>query len=245
MISQLSFSVEAAKVHGVEGAVLLSHIVYWVYRNQLNKKNKIDGVYWTYNTATSFAQLFPFWKPTKIRRLLNKLEDENAILIGCHNKAKYDRTKWYAITEQSQSLYATHYSNLNNAISKNEQCIIQNETLQCSEVNNLYQITNQVTKQITTKEKVVMPFEGELFAEAWRIWKQYKKEEKNFRFKSSISEQASLLNLQKISNTNEKEAIKIIHNAIAQGWAGLYADKKAKGKKGFDNEKYLAHLDTL
>ena len=245
MISQLSFSVEAAKVHGVEGAVLLSHIVYWVYRNQLNKKNKIDGVYWTYNTATSFAQLFPFWKPTKIRRLLSKLEDENAILIGCHNKAKYDRTKWYAITEQSQSLYATHYSNLNNAISKNEQCIIQNETLQCSEVNNLYQITNQVTKQITTKEKVVMPFEGDLFAEAWRLWKQYKKEEKNFRFKSSISEQASLLNLQKISNTNEQEAITIIHNAIAQGWSGLYADKKAKSKKGFDKEKYLAHLDTL
>ena len=245
MISQLSFSVEAAKVHGVEGAVLLSHIVYWVYRNQLNKKNKIDGVYWTYNTATSFAQLFPFWKPTKIRRLLSKLEDENAILIGCHNKAKYDRTKWYAITEQSQSLYATHYSNLNNAISKNEQCIIQNETLQCSEVNNLYQITNQVTKQITTKEKVVMPFEGDLFIEAWKLWKEYKRVEKNFRFKSSISEQASLLNLQKISNTNEQEAIKIIHNAIAQGWAGLYADKKDKRKKEFDNEKYRAHLDTL
>ena len=245
MISQLSFSVEAAKVHGVEGAVLLSHIVYWVYRNQLNKQNEIDGLFWTYNTAESFAQLFPFWKPTKIRRLLNKLEDENAILIGCYNKAKYDRTKWYAITKQSQTLYAKHYSNLNNALSKNEDCIIQNETLQCSEVNNLYQITNQVTKQITTKEKVVMPFEGDLFIEAWKLWKEYKRVEKNFRFKSSISEQASLLNLQKISNTNEQEAITIIHNAIAQGWAGLYADKKDKRKKEFDNEKYRAHLDTL
>ena len=245
MVNQLSFSVEAAKVHGVEGAVLLSHIVYWVYRNQLNKQNEIDGYNWTYNTATSFAKLFPFWKPTKIRRLLNKLEAENAVVSGCYNKARYDRTKWYAITKQTQSLYATHYTDLNNAISKNEQCIIQNETLQCSEVNNLYQITNQVTKQITTKEKVVMPFEGDLFIEAWKLWKEYKKVEKNFKFKSPISEQASLLNLQKISNTNEQEAIKIIHNAIAQGWAGLYADKKAKAKKGFDNDKYLAHLDTL
>lgn len=244
MVNQLSFSTEAAKVHGVEGAVLLSHIVYWVYRNQLNKQNEIDGYNWTYNTADSFAKLFPFWKPQKIRRLLNKLEAENAVVSGCYNKARYDRTKWYAITKQTQSLYATHYTDLNNAISKNEQCIIQNETLQCSEVNNLYQITNQVTKQITTKE-VVMPFEGDLFIEAWRLWKEYKKVEKNFKFKSSISEQASLLNLQKISNTNEQEAIKIIHNAIAQGWAGLYADKKAKAKKGFDNEKYLAHLDTL
>jgi len=64
-------------------------------------------------------------------------------------------------------------------------------------------------------------------------------------YKSSISEQAALLNLQKISNQNEQQAIEIIHNAIAQGWSGLYADKKAKAKKGFDNDKYLAHLDTL
>ena len=244
MVNQLSFSIDAAKVHGVEGAVLLSHIVYWVYRNQLNKQNEIDGYNWTYNTAASFAKLFPFWKPQKIRRLLNKLEEENAVISGCYNKARYDRTKWYAITKQTQSLYVTHYSELNNAISKNEQSIIQNETLHCSEVNNLYQITNQVTKQITTKERVVMPFEGELFLEAWKLWKEYKRVEKNFKFKSPISEQASLLNLQKISN-NEQEAITIIHNAIAQGWSGLYADKKAKRKKGFDKEKYLAHLDTL
>lgn len=245
MVNQLSFSVDAAKVHGVEGAVLLSHIVYWVYRNQLNKQNEIDGRFWTYNSANTFAKLFPFWKPTKIRRLLNKLEQENAIIIGCHNKARYDRTKWFAITKQTESLYALHYSELNNALLKNEQSIIQNETMQSSEVNNLYQITNQVTTQITTKEKVVMPFEGELFLEAWKLWKEYKRVEKNFRFKSSISEQASLLNLQKISNQNEQQAIAIIHNAIAQGWSGLYADKKAKAKKGFDNDKYLAHLDTL
>jgi len=244
MISQLSFSVEAAKVHGVEGAVLLSHIVYWVYRNQLNKQNEIDGVFWTYNTAESFAQLFPFWKPTKIRRLLNKLEQENAILIGCHNKAKYDRTKWYAITKQSQSLYSNHYPKLNIALSQNEQCNLQNSTMHSTKVKDLYQITNHITTQITTKEKVVMPFEGEVFVEAWKLWKQYKKEEKNFRFKSSISEQASLLNLQKISS-NEQEAITIIHNAIAQGWAGLYADKKTTSKKGFDTNKYQAHLDSL
>ena len=245
MISQLSFSVEAAKVHGVEGAVLLSHIVYWVYRNQLNKQNEIDGMYWTYNTAESFAQLFPFWKPTKIRRLLNKLENENAILIGCYNKAKYDRTKWYAITKHTQTLYSKHYSNFNNALSKNEDCIIQNSTLQSTKADNLYHITKQITTQITTKEKVVMPFEGDKFAEAWQMWKQYKKVEKNFRFKSYISEQASLINLQKISNNNEQDAITIIHTAVAQGWSGLYAGKKAKGEKGFDKEKYSDYLNTL
>ena len=245
MVNQLSFNVEAAKIHGVEGAVLLSHIVYWVYRNMTNNTNFINNQTWTYNSANSFAKLFPFWQSQKIRRLLVKLEKENAIIIGLHNKAKYDRTKWYTITKQTENLYLKDYSNLNNGILKNEECNIQNQKNESLKVNNLYQITNQVTTKITTKEKVIMPFHSELFLEAWNLWKKYKKEEKNFRFKSSISEQASLLNLQKISNNNEQESIKIIHNAIAQGWAGLYADKKDKGKKGFDNDKYLAHLDTL
>ena len=127
MVNQLSFNVEAAKIHGVEGAVLLSHIVYWVYRNMTNNTNFINNQTWTYNSANSFAKLFPFWQSQKIRRLLVKLEKENAIIIGLHNKAKYDRTKWYTITKQTENLYLKDYSNLNNGILNNEECNIQNQ----------------------------------------------------------------------------------------------------------------------
>ena len=230
MIDYFCFSKDDAEQYGVDGAVMLHHIRYWVAKNEANENNYHENMYWTYNSTKAFAQLFPFWSARKIGRILSKLEDDGAVISGNFNGSRYDRTRWFTLANP----------------------ITENDTLHLSKMVNGNTVSvepipkyNHITTQNTTKEKVVMPFEGELFADAWQIWKQYKKEEKNFRFKSSISEQASLLNLQKISNTNEQEAITIIHTSIAQGWTGFYADKKAKRKKGFDKEKYLAHLDTL
>jgi hypothetical protein len=138
-----------------------------------------------------------------------------------------------------------YYSNLNNGKFKNEECNIKKQKNQSSKMNNLYQITTHNKTQITTKKEIVMPFESNLFGKTWNTWKEYKRVEKNFKFKSEISEQTALVNLQKISNNNETHAIEIIHNAIAQGWAGLYADKKGKTKKGFDNTKYLTYIESL
>ena len=229
MIDYFSFSKVDAEQYGVDGAVMLHHIRYWVAKNDANENNYHEDKYWTYNSTKAFALLFPFWSPRKIGRVLKKLEDEGAIISGNFNGKRYDRTKWFTLSNAITELGNIHLTKMVNAITETVEPIPK---------------YNQSTTQNTTK-KVILPFEGELFAEAWQVWKQYKKIEKGFGFKSIISEQASLINLQKISNTNEQEAIKIIHNAIAQGWSGLYADKKAKGKKGFDKAKYLAHLDSL
>jgi hypothetical protein len=246
MFTQFSFNVHAGKKHGVEGAVLLSHLVYWVYRNELNKQNFHDGNYWTYNTAESFTELFPFWNSQKIRRLLTKLEKENAIIIGCHNKARYDRTKWFTITKQTKSLYSNDFSKLKDGTIKNEKCNFQNEKMQPSKVKEQYQITKQITSQITTQKKeIILPFVSDVFNLAWTTWKEYKKIEKGFKFKSEISEQTALNNLQKISANDEKEAIEIIQHAIAQGWSGLFARKKNKGTKTFDTQEYKNYLESL
>lgn len=240
MISQLSFNVEAAKVHGVEGAVLLSHIVYWVCRNKANKKNEIDGVTWTYNSARSFQELFPFWNQAKIRRLLNKLEEENAIKIGCYNKASYDRTKWFSITNHTVSLYSKDYPNLEDASYNIEESIVKDHTMQSSKVDKQYQITNHSTKQITIK----YPYETESFLELWDIWKQFRKDQHNFYYKSPATEQAVLNKLAGMSNT-EDEARDHIERAIAGGWRTFYPKKETKGAKTFDTEKYRARLESL
>ena len=229
MIDYFTFSKVDAQKYGVDGAVMLYHVRYWVAKNEANENNFHEDKYWTYNSTNAFAKLFPFYSARKIGRILTKLEEEGAIISGNFNGKRYDRTKWFTLSNAITELGDIHLTKTVNAI---------------TEIVEPIPKYNQVTTQDTTK-KVIFPFEGGLFAEAWVLWKQYKKEEKNFRFKSPISEQASLIDLQKISNNNEQEAIAIIHTAISKGWAGLHADKKAKGKKGFDKEKYLAHLDTL
>jgi hypothetical protein len=115
-MKEFHFRTEDAKKYGVDGAVILYNIRFWVDTNAANKINYIDGRYWTYNTAKAFARIFPFWKPQKIARLLRKLEDAGAIISANHNVAGYDQTKWYSVAD-------SQCSNLNNGILKSEQPI--------------------------------------------------------------------------------------------------------------------------
>ncbi|MBN2642504.1 MAG: hypothetical protein JXR78_12690 [Victivallales bacterium] len=86
---------------GVEKAVLLYHIAYWVYMNMANERHYYNGYYWTYNTARAFAKIFPFWSNRKIARMLNDLEVKGIIQSGNFNNVAYDRTKWYTIIDES------------------------------------------------------------------------------------------------------------------------------------------------
>jgi len=120
-----NFDVSDANRYGVEKAILLSHIKFWIAKNKANEKNLIDGRTWTYNSAEAFAKLFPYWKSGKIARLLRELEEEKILRSANHNQAKYDRTKWYAFEDEESILqdWNFHYSNLNNGISKTERPI--------------------------------------------------------------------------------------------------------------------------
>ena len=91
------FDVEDAVKYGVEKAVLLKNLKFWIAKNKANNKHFYDNHYWTYNTSEAFAKLFPFWTPSKIWRLLDQLEKDGVIKSGNHNKSKYDRTKWYTV----------------------------------------------------------------------------------------------------------------------------------------------------
>jgi hypothetical protein len=77
----------------------------------------------------------------------------------------------------------------------------------------------------STEEGVVMPWDSEKFEEAWTQWKEYKRDEFRFRFKSTKSEQAQLHRLQTLSRGDETVAIGMIHEAIGQTWKGFYEPK--------------------
>jgi hypothetical protein len=70
--------------------------------------------------------------------------------------------------------------------------------------------------------EVVMPFDSQQFQDAWSEWKEYRKAEHRFQYRSAKTEQTALHNLQKISNNGENAAIAIIGQSIANGWRGLF-----------------------
>ena len=131
MIKTHHFQVDDAVLHGVEKAVLLNNLKYWLDHARANGKKAIDGYYWTFNSATSFAELIPYIDSRKIGRLLRELESDGVIITGNHNKAGYDRTKWYTMPEYALKAPKTDIvqnvtidsHNMDNALSQNEQPI--------------------------------------------------------------------------------------------------------------------------
>lgn len=98
------FSKELANAIGVEPAIILENIHYWIDHNAKNNKHVYDGHVWTYNSIAAFKEQFPFWSEKTIQRKLEYLEKEGYILTGNYNKSRYDRTKWYTLTDKSIKL---------------------------------------------------------------------------------------------------------------------------------------------
>ena len=98
---QYFFDSEIAVKYGIEQAIVLQNLYFWIAKNKANNKNFYDGHYWTYNTQQAFAMLFPFWSRDKIKRIFKKLKDDGLVLTGNYNKLNYDRTTWYALTPKA------------------------------------------------------------------------------------------------------------------------------------------------
>jgi hypothetical protein len=84
------------------------------------------------------------------------------------------------------------------------------------------EIKESKVKESKEKKEVVFPFDSEQFKEYWLYWKEYKKKEHKFSYKSEISEQAALKKLSELAGGNHDTAIKIIVQSIENGWQGLF-----------------------
>ena len=79
--------------------------------------------------------------------------------------------------------------------------------------------------EVEVKVEAVKPYQTENFDIAWANWKQYKRLELDFNYKTIHSEQAALTQLGN-KTTSEQHAIDSINNAMAKGWKGIYPEKQ-------------------
>ena len=144
-----SFNVEIATQYGIEEAIVLENLHFWIEKNKANKKHRIDGNTWTYNSQEAFTQLFPYMNRPKIQRVMVKLEKEGLILRENFNEKKYDKTTWYALTPYGYSLFKMNNPlfKMNNPSSQIEQPI--------PDINT--DINTDINKDIYTKTKKTVP----------------------------------------------------------------------------------------
>lgn len=98
------FDTDVAKEYGVNAAVILHNINFWLEKNEANGSNLHDGNYWTYNSVKAFKKQFYYLSEKAINTALKKLEKEGIIVTGKYNSSAYDRTKWYALTERGKAI---------------------------------------------------------------------------------------------------------------------------------------------
>lgn len=99
-----SFDIEIAREYGINQAIILKHLYFWIEKNRANNKHYHDGHYWTYNSKKAFADLFPYLTERQIDYALTKLVEAGLIIKGNYNALPYDRTLWYAITTLGYSI---------------------------------------------------------------------------------------------------------------------------------------------
>lgn len=93
------FNKRIAKEFGINSAIILENMMFWLDKNEANNTNYFEGKYWTYNSISAYAKIFDYLSERQIKYALDNLEEKGIIETGIFNKKHFDRTKWYTITD--------------------------------------------------------------------------------------------------------------------------------------------------
>ncbi len=93
-----------AQMIGLNEAIVLQQVHYWVTLNEKAGKNLREDFTWTYNTYKEWNLQFPFWSLRTIKTVIANLERKGLLISGNFNKVKQDRTKWYRVSLDAYTL---------------------------------------------------------------------------------------------------------------------------------------------
>lgn len=234
------FSDEVALEVGVNGAIILNHLHYWIKKNADNEMNYHDGYFWTYNSIAAYRKQFPFWSERTIYRILRELEVNGYVKTGNYNQSAYDRTKWYALTEKSVKLLeptiVQECKNSQDNATETTLTDCPNEITQSDNVHldKLYKSTLNKNKH---KEKHINKHSVTCSPELAEALKAFAEHRKKLRKPMTDYAKKLLLNkLAKLAKT-EQEQIAILNQSIENGWQGVFP---LGGDRGQRNQRQSA-----
>ena len=84
---------ELAVLIGLNEALVLQQIHYWLSRDKLQSQSRR----WIYNNFDEWQAQFPFCSAKTLQRTMKSLVDQKLIRVRKFNKKNWDRTNWYTI----------------------------------------------------------------------------------------------------------------------------------------------------
>lgn len=225
--------VEAIK-YSVDEAIVMNNLRFWILKNKANNKHFYDGKYWTYNSQQAMMELFPFWTRRQIQRIIKSLLDRKILIVGNFNKLAYDKTTWYAFSDEKYMLEPACPTNApNGAIDCTISCHRLNQTVLSIEPNGstYTRYNTDINTYITNSEKdkkelVVNLNDFEIddfdkFFEVCNEWFDYKKSRKNM-YKTQKGVDKFIKTLVEYSNGQYKKAQQIVDTSICNNYQGIF-----------------------
>ena len=219
-----SFDPIIAKYYGVDGAIVIENLYFWIMKNKANDKNYFDGEYWTYNSVKAFEELFPFWSKRQIERILKNLENEGAIKTGNYNKLQYDRTKWYALNQTVLSIYANGEMETTESGNENTQTgepIPYNKPVY-KPIDKPYKEKKE--KSRTALDEIINTYtSNQLLKETLQDFLKMRKAQKKVMTDRALK---TLLNKLDTLATTDEEKIERLEESICNCWLTVYPKKQ-------------------
>ena len=153
------FEVGIALRYGINAAILLEHLGYWIKKNEANGVNFYDGTFWTYNSRRALRELFPYMSERQINTALEKLIEDGLVITGNYNKSTYDRTLWYALTQKGKCIL--HFELMEDDKKENGNC----QNVRPIPINNTSNNTI-INTDIKNNKKTENP----LFEQFWKAY---------------------------------------------------------------------------
>lgn len=99
-----SFNKDVAILVGVENAVIIHSIMFWITKNKHNDKMFYDGRYWTYSSQKAMLKSFPFFSKDQIKRRISSLARQGYLIVTSEY-SQDKKTYWYSVSNDITSIY--------------------------------------------------------------------------------------------------------------------------------------------
>ena len=236
------FNIEFAKLYGIEEAIIVHNLYFWIIKNIANNVHEHNGKFWTYNSNNAFVALFPYMNKTKICRVMAHLESEGIIIKDNFNKDNRDRTLWYSFADEGINILndcGYDISKMTKCTVQNELCKIQNEPPlpYNKQTNNKQEYKKEnIDNKLSIKEKKEKSFSKKTasynanadlsyvdapYIAIWQEWLDYKTEIKK-QYKTQRGAKSQYQTLIKYANNNPILANAIVKISIEHSWDGLF-----------------------
>lgn len=259
-MQEYHFNAALAREYGVDGAVFLHAIAFWVEKNAANRRHLHEGRYWTYNTRKALSDLFPFWTKRQLERITNRLREAGALLTGSFSEDKTDRTIWYALSDHVLDVYGLTAPTIspNGEMHFPEPCNPFHRTVKCNKKTVTDQLCNippynppkgergkrappkELEPEVRAMLNAYVAGDPEL-AEAMQGLMEIRLAPRSKAVNTPKAIKLLLTELDKLSGGRREEKLQILRQSVSASWIGVFP---IRGQPRGQPRRHTEEVDT-